>query len=311
MALDPEELNALAHVTPPPQNQNGMPASPNSNEFDRLERWALLHKPPPTRFPDLEALAQVNSTVRFNNLPMQIRTGYFRAGALTVLIPVTIQFENRDLHFQPRDGAQRATVNLYMRVTSLTRRVMTVQEDVLTVDSLAARHSLYQRLFYLPPGMYRLNVVAKDTIGGNIGTYDMALHVPAFEGKLSASSLILADLIEKVPVRSIAAGQFVLGDSKVRPRIDGVFSRDEKMGIFFEVYGAGDAPNVSVEYLVSKAGSEKPLIDFTDELSTPRLRVEKMLPLTQLDPGEYTLKAIVTDKNSGRTITPSAAFSVR
>ena len=48
--------------------------------------------------------------------------------------------------------------------------------------------------------MYRLNVVAKDIIGGNMNNYEMALDVPHFdEEKLASSTLILADLIEKVP----------------------------------------------------------------------------------------------------------------
>ena len=51
--------------------------------------------------------------------------------------------------------------------------------------------------------------------------------------------MILADLIEKVPTRSIGTGQFVIGDSKVRPRINNSFRRDEKMGIYFQIYNFG------------------------------------------------------------------------
>ena len=32
---------------------------------------------------------------------------------------------------------------------------------------------------------------------------------------------------------------FVIGDSKVRPRIDDVFKRDEKMGIYMKLYNLG------------------------------------------------------------------------
>ncbi len=60
--------------------------------------------------------------------------------------------------------------------------------------------------------MYRLNVVAKDVIGGNMNNYEVALTVPHLDDeKLSSSTLILADLIEKVPTRSI-------GDRPVRDR---------------------------------------------------------------------------------------------
>src|SRR5260370_33127504 len=97
----------------------------------------------------------------------------------------------------------RATVNLYMRVTSMARRLVPVQEDVVTVDSpagmlpqISRRSSVYQRFFFLAPGTYRLNVVAKDLNSGNMNTSEMALLVPHFEaGKLAVSSVILADSI--------------------------------------------------------------------------------------------------------------------
>ena len=42
-----------------------------------------------------------------------------------------------------------------------------------------------------------------------------------------------------MPTKSIGTGQFVIGDSKVRPRIDDIFKRDEKMGIYFKLYNFG------------------------------------------------------------------------
>ena len=85
--------------------------------------------------------------------------------------------------------------------------------------------------------MYRLNVVAKDVVGGNMNNYEMALNVPHFDDeKLASSTLILADLIEKVPTKSIGTGQFVIGTSKVRPRLNEHFKRDEKMGIYVQLY---------------------------------------------------------------------------
>ena len=41
--------------------------------------------------------------------------------------------------------------------------------------------SIYQKAVPLAPGRYRLNVVAKDIVGGNMTNYEMALDVPRFE----------------------------------------------------------------------------------------------------------------------------------
>ena len=70
-----------------------------------------------------------------------------------------------------------------------------------------------------------------------MNNYEMALQVPHYdEEKLASSTVILADLIEKVPTKNIGVGQFVIGSSKVRPRLDDNFKRDEKMGIYLQLY---------------------------------------------------------------------------
>ena len=113
---------------------------------------------------------------------------------------------------------QKAVVNLYGRITTMSRRVVQVFEDPVTIDSppsmlqeFTKRQSIYQKSIPLAPGMYRLNVVAKDVIGGNMNNYEVALVVPRMDSeKLASSSLILADIIEKVPTKSIGTGNFVI-----------------------------------------------------------------------------------------------------
>ena len=50
--------------------------SPESmNEFDRLEQFAKLQKPPAIKFKDLEAA--VTRKITFNILPMKVRADFF------------------------------------------------------------------------------------------------------------------------------------------------------------------------------------------------------------------------------------------
>ena len=78
----------------------------------------------------------------------------------------------------------------------------------------------------LSPGLYRLDIVIKDVNSGNVGVVNTRLPVPRFQDdELSASSLILADDIQRVSSKDIGLGQFVLGDVKVRPRMDGTFNQ--------------------------------------------------------------------------------------
>ena len=306
----------------------GQPLPASMNEFERLEQFAKLQKPPAVKFKDLEAA--VSSSIRFNTLPFKVQADFIKITDSTILSTVTIQFERKDLQFQQKDGVAKATVNVFGRITSMAGRVINTFEDVVSVDvpsdllgKAIEGASIYQKAVPLAPGMYRLNVVCKDIVGGGMTTYPMALNVPHFdEEKLASSSLILADLIEKVPTKSIGAGQFVIGDTKVRPRLSDTFQRNEKLGIYTQFYNFGpdektNKPNGSIQYEIVKSGVEKPVLDYTEQLtqipgaSAQQVTIEKLLPLMTLEPGQYTLKMKVVDKNRDQVLTPTANFTVK
>jgi len=350
MTMDPSEKDALARVPGAGlslleqmglsdksarfNNTDGtlLPApmggpTAQTNMFDRLDRFTKLQKPPEVKFKDLEAV--VNSRVSYNILPMEVRAYYFPLTDASVLTSVTIQFNNKDLNFQSKDGVQKAAVNILAHITTMTRRVVNTFEDTVTVDSppdmlqaYSQRKSIYQKTIPLPPGTYRLNVVAKDLISGNLNNFEVALNVPRIDSdKLASSTMILADLIEKVPTRSIGSGQFVIGDSKVRPRIDGVFKRDEKLWFYVTAYNFESSQATRklsglVEYELMKSGSNDKIYDFTEDVnqipgaSASQVTIEKALPLKDLAPGKYTLQLKITDQNRNQVLTPSVQFTV-
>jgi GWxTD domain-containing protein len=301
--------------------------SESMNEFTRLEQFAKLQMPPKIKFTDLEAA--VSSHLSYNILPMKVRVDFFPVTDASVLTNVTLQFDRKDLQFQFKDGVQKAVVDIYAKFSTMTRRVANVFEDTVTattppeyLQEFTKGKSIYQKTIPLPPGTYRLNVSAKDVVGGNLSIYEVAVTVPRLDPeKLSASTLILADVIEKVPSKSIGAGQFVIGDSKVRPRMDDVFKHDEKMGIYMKLYNFGTEegthlPSGQVEYEVLKNGTNERIFNFTEDVgqipgaSTSQVTIEKLLPLNTLVPGQYTLRLKVTDKNRNQTLTPSVQFTV-
>ncbi len=304
-----------------------MPLPARMQQFERLEQFARLHKPPEIKFKDLEAA--VTSKITYNLLPMKARADYIRVTNSSILTNVTLQFDRRDLQFQDKEGVQTAIVNIYGRVTSMSRRVVNVFEDVVTVEAPAALlqeavkgASVYQKTVPLAPGLYRLNIVAKDVVGGNMNNYELALRVPHYDDEaLAASSLIFADLIEKVPTRSIGTGQFVVASTKVRPRVTDTFRQNEKLGVYVQLYNFGadektQKPSGTIEYEVVKNGTNEKVFEFTEDLtaiegaSATQVTVEKILPLANLHPGQYTFRMKVTDKIKNQTVTPSGTFTV-
>lgn len=304
------------------------PLPSRMGQFERLEQFAKLQKPPAVKYKDLEAV--VNTRITFNLLPVKVRADYFRMTSSTVLTFITVQLENKDLQFTDKDGVAKAMVNMYARITSMGRRVVNVFEDPIAIEvpsahlqAVAARSSVYNKAVFLAPGNYRLNVVVKDVVGGTMNNYEAALHVPRFEEeKLASSSIMVTDLLEKVPTRNIGSGQFVIGDTKVRPRLTANFKRQEKMGIYAQFYNfqpdeKTQRPNGDIEYELVKNGTNEVVIpSFKEELkdlpgaSAQQVTVEKVLPLQNLSPGQYILKMKVTDRNTNQVLTPTATFTV-
>src|SRR5213082_1117149 len=353
MTMDPSEKDALLHVpgaglslmesmgmaskadrftrsdgTNLPTTMGGQPAS--MNEFNRLELYAKVNKPPEVKFKDLEAV--VTSRIVRDQVHFNWRTDYLKVTNDTVLVPVTIQIPNSQLSFQSKDGIHSATMNIFMRVSTLTGRVVQTQEDPVSKDfpdspfqqSLKLQ-SIYQKDIPLRPGLYRLDLVIKDVQSGNIGVVNTRLQVPRYEDdKLEASSLILADQIEHVPAKQIGAGQFVLGSSKVRPRLEGDFTTSDKLGIYMQVYNLKPddkthKSSATFEYTVKKSGEkgdQPPLMKFKEtsgemKQTGDQVTIERLLPLGTLTPGKYTLEVLATDSLANQTILRTADFTVK
>ena len=306
------------------------PLPANMGQFERLEQFAKLQKAPAIKFKDLEAV--VTSSIKYNTLPMTVRADYIPVTGASVLTFITVQFDRKDLQFKQKEGVSSATVNLYARITSMSRRPVAWFEEVVNVDvptellqQAMGGQSIYQRAQPLTPGRYRLVIAAKDLVGGNQTTYEKVLDVPRMdEDHIMNSSIILADVIEKMPTKSIGTGQFVIGSSKVRPRMSESFKQNEKLGLYFQLYNfeadeKTHKPEGTIEYEIVKNGpngtNEVVMPSYSEELSSlkggaSQIVVEKLLPLSELKPGQYTLKIKVTDKKRNQTLTPSATFTV-
>jgi len=131
---------------------------------------------------------------------------------------------------------------------------------------------------------------------------------------------VLADQIEKVPTKNIGTGQFVIGGSKVRPRVGQTFTQDEKLGIYVQLYNFQPDEKTkkadgTIDYEIVKNGSNEKVFAYSEDVAAlgggaSQTVVQKILPLNGLAPGQYTLKMKVFDKKRNQTLTPSATFTV-
>ncbi len=294
------------------------------NEFDVLDRYFRVQRPP-ERFKGMSELVTVN--VVHNDIHMAYRADFLRVTSNTVLVPITVQVLNRELSFQTKQGVHSAVLNLYGRITTPGGVVVQTFEDLISRDfpeslfqSSLNLYSIYQKSVPLRSGLYRLDLVIKDTLSGNLGVFNTAVRVPHFEDdKLDASSLILADQIETVPSTQTGTGQFVLNSYKVRPRLSQEFSSTDKLGIFLQLYNLKldetlHKTKVSVVYRITKDQQEIwRTVETPDHLHQggEQLTVERLIPIASLVPGRYTIEVSAIDLLTNEAVVRTAEFTVK
>src|SRR5450755_1523816 len=305
-----------------------------TKEFDRLEQFAKLQAAPKVKFTDLEEA--VNSKVILNPMPFDVRADFVKVTSDTVLVPVTIQLKNRDITFVNKDGIQRGTVNIFGRLTTLTGKIVQTFEDTVQVDvpaellpRTAENASVYTKALPLRSGLYKLYVAVKDVNGDRKGIWSRSIKVPEFsDDKLSTSSLVVADVMEPVPTKDIGTGSFVIGTTKVRPRVaaaDGkpaLFKKDkdQKLNFWMQVYNLGldektHKPSATFEYEITNLATNKQVIQKTETTDSmgnigEQVTLQKSIVAANLQPGTYKINIKVNDNISKQTINPSAVFAV-
>jgi len=303
-----------------------------TKEFDRLEQFAKLNQAPTVKFKDLEEVVQ--HKISYNTMPFDVRTDFVKITSDTVLVPVTVQLKNRDITFTNKDGVQHGVVNIFGRLTTLSGKVAQTFEDTVVADVPAEllpreveNSKIYWKAVPLKSGRYRLDLVVKDVNGDRMGTWSRSIIVPDFsDEKLASSSLIVADDVEAVPSKSVGTGMFVIGTTKVRPRVapsDGKpmsFKRGQKVNFWMQVYNLSvdektHKPSATFEYDIVNAATNKEVVHAVDSSEKmgnigDQVTLEKTVQAANLEPGVYHIQIKVNDNISKQTLGPSATFAV-
>ena len=310
-------------------------ASQQSKDFDRIELAAKIFAPPPVKFKDLDAFVTEHKVLTGPIFPFDVRTDFIKVTDSTVLVPITVQIKNRDITFETKNGVATGVVNILGKVTTIMHKTVQTFEDTVSVEQPAElleksldRRSIYWKAVPLPPGLYRLDIAIKDVHNpDHIGIYGRGIEVPKFfDEKLATSTLILADSITPVDSHSIGAGNCVIGNTKVCPRVTPNpatpvnYKRNQNLNFWMQVYNLGIDENsksnlATVTYQIidtatSNVVFEKQLESKELGAHSDQLTVEKSLPIAGLQPGKYKVTIKVNDEISKQEIAQSAPFVV-
>jgi hypothetical protein len=187
--------------------------------------------------------------------------------------------------------------------------------------------SVYWKAMAMPPGRYKVEIAIKDVNNpDHLGIWRRSVDVPKFdEDRLASSSLILADQMERVPSKDVGTGNFVIGNTKIRPRVPStvstpvVFHRGQNLNFWMQVYNLGIGDNkkndATIEYQVLDLATNKQILNASETASklnsnADQLTLEKTMPLAGLEPGRYQVTIKVNDGVSKQAIAQSAPFIV-
>ena len=318
-----------------------------SKQFDRIELAAKIFAPPPVKFTDLDAFISEHKLLTGPVFPFDVRTDFVKVTESTVLVPITLQMRNRDITFLTKEGVAKGVVNILGKVTTLTHKTVQTFEDTVEVTQPAElleksldHQSVYWKALPLLPGLYRLDIAVKDVNNpDHMGYYGRSLEVPTYrDEKLGTSSLILADQMSTVDSHSIGSGNFVIGNTYIRPRVSSStpsnpnppvkFHRNQPLNFWMQVYNltideATKSSQATVTYQIVKTGAATASTPATDTVilekqldskelgvHSDQMTVEKTLPIAGLEPGKYKVTIKVNDGISKQEIAQSAPFVV-
>jgi GWxTD domain-containing protein len=307
----------------------------SSKQFDRLEQYAKLQAAPQIKFKDLESFMTEHKVLTGPVFPFDVRTDYVKVTEDTVLVPITLQIKNKDITFSTKEGVSKGVVNILGRVTTITGRIAQTFEDTVLVEEPSElmpktleTSQVYWKALPLRPGRYRVDIAIKDVNNpDHVGIWAQGIVVPKFDDEnLAASSLILADKMERVPSKQIGTGSFILGNTFVRPRVmdnaltPASFHRNQKLNFWMQVYNLGiddksKQNDAKLEYQIVDTDSNKTVLTTSEDSksispNSDQVTVEHSVPLAGLAPGKYRVTIKINDGVTKQQIAESAPFTI-
>jgi hypothetical protein len=167
------------------------------------------------------------------------------------------------------------------------------------IEASRAQSLPLARRLRLPPGNYTAELLVRDAVGNRTSGQRVALTVPAPEGSLAMSSLVVVGAVEAADPKSDPTDPLRLGDQRIVPNLGRPVAAapGATLPVYYSVYvkpGAKEAVTATVEVsrdgrVVARGSSPLPAPDVAG-----RITGLSPIPLQKLQPGTYDVKVTVS-----------------
>ncbi len=280
---------------------------------------------------ELQLEQELASELPTTDLPLYLSTAYFRLEPNKFLIPISLAVPGSEIPFVHSSDRDKATLDVIGMVLDsdkhpVTRIRDTVKLAIDTSSEVRKKNVQYNTELSLPPGKFHLKFVVRENQTGRMGSFETDLIVPDLKSQpMKMSSIVLASQVQPAK-KSSTSNPLVRDGSEIIPNVTHVFSANQHLRLYYEVYDPGRASAQAAEgksgiHLVSSVsffhGKAKVFESSQVELTELNARDRKAgvfqldLPLTPLKPGFYTCQVNVIDDAAGVFSFPRVALLIR
>jgi GWxTD domain-containing protein len=176
MRLPPELKDALLYIPGSAVGARGGREEPGGPQV-----FVGRGRSPKVKFKGLEEKAIVG--LKGEGLPFEVDTDTVKATDVTSLVPITINFQRRDITFVEKGGSLQATLNIFGRVTTLTGRVAEIFEGTLEIEAASESEASskdatsFAKTLALRNGHYRVEIAAQEVGNDHWGRWVRGVKV--------------------------------------------------------------------------------------------------------------------------------------
>lgn len=255
-----------------------------------------------------------------------------RAGALLFpergrpgLVPVVVDLKTAPLTFSADADGKNYTSDFTVLVRfvdeqdkakPIVRKVSQhyqIRGPIEQLEGARRGEVVFYRESELPPGLYSMETVVYDAPTGKSSVRFATVEVPKHnEDALRVSSLVLVKRGEKVSEKDRRPDHpLLVGDTLLQPNLGEPVSKAAKeLGFYFALYPAAKEPPPTATIELAQSGKLVAQVPMPVPAADASGRVQQVgrLPLADLQPGTYELRAVV--KQGTTQITRSAVVSI-
>jgi hypothetical protein len=240
-------------------------------------------------------------------LPLAVELLYFRLEKGRYFVPMAVKIPGSKVGVK----SGKTDLDFVGAVKDSKGRTVATLRDAIKIklpegaaEKLASRSLLYDAGFQLPPGQYRIKVLARENQEGKLGTFEARFTVPDLDQGTAAavSSLVLGTGRETLAALVGSAGKpkktgmlnpLVSDGKKLAPSVTHVFRRPQTMTVFGETYTPGAIARLALFHGKKQIWQSAPLRPAPGRAGA--FTLETAVRLGRLQPGDYICQLTVVD----------------